>query len=489
MNDKQPVKKTYIDTFSSLDILFKEKYKKTFKEILLLLNSNIQQLGDFSFIEYDSHFLIIYRDDIEIIFTSSKRVIFKNGFIGGIESQIIDENVISSLQINYIIKEYKIENLLILNKKDEWIKYERQITLSTILLTKIPELTFKSNKHIPKFNVNKFCIANLTKVKKELLSKYFSLYFKYNDKNEEFEFYQTKNRKELSIKIIFFIKSSINFFKITGPSNNGKSITLLYYSRYMQNIVYLNLKILLRPNDRDKMSEIFIYELQRLNLIQSEIDKVSNIFLANREFWNILYLLIIEFKNKKIVFILDQFSQSTVNNEIYQKISDLIKGNPLKLILCSSINDNNIKDEVIKTLSENKGNPTSFTELTQKYYYYFTDLINIENIKEKYNNVNKEIFAQFNFCDKYVNSLEKDPSASQLNSITQKMYDKIDVSFKKGFVDYKYILVNLQNYIKKNIEYKEAELYLKQTPLKYFKLILCENYFQIDYQFPFIKNI
>lgn len=489
MQSNKTVKQTFFDSSSNLDTLFTEIYNKTFEQIKKICESTEQKLGELSVIKYASYYLIM-NGNIELIFTSPKKVIIKNGFIGNIELQIIDENVISTVQINYIIKENKIENLYILNEKNEWIKYEGQTTLID-LLSEVEDLNFKCDKHIPEFKFNDFCVASLTKVKKQLLSQYFSLYFKNDDnQNEYLEFFQTKNREKLSVKIMFFIKSPINIFKMTGPSSNGKSMTLLYYSRCVQNVVYLNLKTLIRLEEKDKMIEIFLYELQRINLAKDEINNVSNIFLESKEFWSTLYSIIDKLKDKKIVFILDQFSKSTINEDIYQKIRQLIKGKSIKLILCSSINNNIIKDEVIKTLIKNKGNPRTFKDITQEYYYYFVDLINLEQIKERYNNnKNKEIYELFNFCYKYIKLINEEKSENKLNSIMKMIYNKIDSSFKKEFIDYKYILIHLQNYIKKNINYEESELYLKQTPLKYFKLILYENYFQIDYQFPFIKII
>ena len=71
-------------------------------------------------------------------------------------------------------------------------------------------------------------------------------------------------------------------------------------------------------------------------------------FLKNNEFWTILYSIVDNIRNKKITFILDQFSTSTVKNEIYQRIIVLIKETRIQLIICSSINDIPMKEEVIK---------------------------------------------------------------------------------------------------------------------------------------------
>ena len=489
MKNNKLIKQTTFNSAEKLDILFNEIYKKTYDEILQICQSKERKEGNLIIFENTNYYLI-KGDTIELIFFSPRKVVMKNGYIGNVEQQIIDDNVISSVQINYIIKTFKIENLFILDEKNEWIKYEGQITL-TELLPFIDDLNFKCDKHIPEFVFNNFSTLTLTTVKKELLSKYFTLYFKCEDDQEkDFEFFTSINRENLKNKILFFINSSVNFFKITGPSNNGKSISLLYYSRCIQDIVYLNLKTLLRLDDKDKMIDIFFYELQRIDLSKEEISEVSNIFLKSREFWDILSLITNKLKDKKIVFILDQFSNSTVNNDVYQNIKLLVKGKAIKFIICSSINENTIKDEVIKTLVKNKGNPRIFNNITEEYYYYFTDLINIQKIKEKYkDDKNIDKYELFNFIDKYIKLIKENSSEFKLNSINKMIYDKIDSSFKVGFIDYKYILINLRNYIGRDIKYEDAEFYLKNTPLKYFKLVLYKNYFQIDYQFPYVKTV
>jgi hypothetical protein len=188
MNSNMIVKQTFFDSSSNLDALFKEIYNQTFEQIKKICQSTEQKLGELSAIKYESYYLIM-NDSIELIFTYPRKVIIKNGFIGNVELQIIDENVISTVQINYIIKENKIENLYILNNKNEWIKYEGQITLVD-LLSEVEDLNFKCDKHIPEFIFNDFCVANSTKVKKQMLSQYFSLYFKNDDNQEEYlEFY------------------------------------------------------------------------------------------------------------------------------------------------------------------------------------------------------------------------------------------------------------------------------------------------------------
>ena len=62
-------------------------------------------------------------------------------------------------------------------------------------------------------------------------------------------------------------------FKITGPSKDGKSTTLLYLSRSYFNIVYLNLEtinILYQNKKIKKVLEILIYEFGRIEFTNEE---------------------------------------------------------------------------------------------------------------------------------------------------------------------------------------------------------------------------
>ena len=490
MKNDFPLFQTIYDTSSILNQLFKEKYGSTLDEIKKMSLSELESkkilitsVGSYYFISKDG------KNDL--VWTSPRKVIFKIGLIGNTESLVINEKVSSSLEIDYIIKKLTIENFLVFNSNKEYIKYKGILTLTNLIILDTKELIFKNDKQIPQFIYNGFIISNSTSTEfnKKSISAYFSDYFKNCENNENFEFFPNQERNNLITHIFLFIISKANYFKITGPSNNGKSITLIYSSRQQHNIVYLNLKTLMTVNEK-KMVEIFFYELQRLELNEDEIKKVSNIFLQYVDFWKILYLLIQTLNKKKIVFILDQFSKTTVNKKIYENICELVNDSPIKLIICSSINDNIIKDEVIKSLIFNKGIPPEFTEKAQQYYYYYINLINLEKIKSKYKDKKKiEIYKLFNYCDKYIKILEEELSKSKLDYIKEGIYKKIDKTFKDEHIDYKYILINLQNFIKKDIKYEEADIYLKQTPLKYFKLIFYKDFFQIDYLFPFVKII
>ena len=198
------------------------------------------------------------------------------------------------------------------------------------------------------------------------MSKYFKEYFKYDDNEEKIDLYFSIKREELIGKLVDFSNSEVNLFKLTGPSNTGKSISLLYFSRCYQSIVYLNLKSfkqLYDKNEEKKLKEMYFYELERIELSNDDVKNISNIINNNKNnVWIMLHLTIKKLIDKKIVFILDQFSPVTVDNLTYLDINNIIKGKAIKLIICSSINDNPMKDEVIKTLTTFKGNPEEIND-------------------------------------------------------------------------------------------------------------------------------
>ena len=80
-------------------------------------------------------------------------------------------------------------------------------------------------------------------------------------------------------------------------------------------------------------------------------------------------------------------------------MEELIKTSSLKLILCSSINDKDIRDEVIKTINTFGGNITILNMHTQHYYFYFPQ--NFFEIKLSGNVEYDELFQLFYYKPKF----------------------------------------------------------------------------------------
>ena len=104
-----------------------------------------------------------------------------------------------------------------------------------VIIKKIPETKFGERAMKKSINYTR----------KEY-SEYFTEYFEnYNENNNQaiFKFQKNKLREEIFRKISILKRCNIgvNQYKITGPFSTGKSITLFGYSRYFQNVIYINL--------------------------------------------------------------------------------------------------------------------------------------------------------------------------------------------------------------------------------------------------------
>ena len=224
----------------------------------------------------------------------------------------------------------------------------------------------------------------------------------------DFEYEQTKNRDSLISKYIlkFILNQNLRFFKFCGPSSTGKSTTLLKFSREQRGIVYLNLKAIHEFYKINRLKECYnliIYELRRL-YFSDENKKESFKKLLKEKCWNKnpweIILNIIKFiPETSNIIIFDQFKKSYLSGNIYSQIEDFVKSSKLKLIICSSINNKDIRDEVIKTIERYKGNPTKLDDESQNYYFYFW--INFFNKKVEKDNILNPLFELFDYKPKY----------------------------------------------------------------------------------------
>ena len=190
------------------------------------------------------------------------------------------------------------------------------------------------------------------------------------------------------------------------------------------------------------------------------------------------------------MFIFDQFKKKNINEDILNNIYNLIENenNKLQIVFCSSINENNIRNEIIKTIKKFNGNPKELNYETQYYYFYIDSLFEINFLKENYiNNENIELYSLFNFSDKYIKKLiniKNQTNYIKLNYIKNHILEKINNNYGLRTI------VNLESYINRELIYSEENLkILENTPLKYYALLLNKNFFIIKYLFPFIEKI
>ena len=233
-------------------------------------------------------------------------------------------------------------------------------------------------------------------------SKFFFDYFEYNDPKEikDFILFFSKGRnnfiRELSL---FFYDNTQKFFKFCGPSSIGKSTTLIIFRNIMKGVIYFNCKVINKFEKEGKPYKHIICD--ELNHLKFSNNEEKNNF--NADLNNILLKTTIEdfilglFESLgkitvKNIIIFDQFRPYYLRKNCYQSIEEIVKKSQLKLILSSSINDKDIKYEIIKVMKKSNCLPYIHSIDIENYYLYILDLLDFEDLKTFY--VNQYQFSE-----------------------------------------------------------------------------------------------
>ena len=433
---------------------------------------------------------------IYFFFFNPISVIFQNVKINEAFEEFEINNIYSSIQIEDYFHKFNISNAEIVFKNSKLIYANEKINIDNfiendkliIYNSTIPYEKYSFNGKIIKDTENKFNPENL--------SKYFYDYFPYNTKNNNiFEYDYTQNRKILNsfLKTLLF-SDDLNFFKFCGPTSTGKSTTLLKFSRKFNNIIYLNLKVIYHLEQDDKNIECYnliIYEFGRLEFEDEKenenFQKFLNLECQNKSAMIIIYKILNYIKDQNCIIIFDQFKMKYISKTIFDKIEKLIKISKLKLILCSSINDKDIKDEVIKTINNFGGNITKLNLYTQDYFFYFS-----QNFFKKEISGNcelDELFQLFDYKPKYKYLLINcKNNHEEVEKIKNKIKNNVSGFFKnEKDLDLSTILLDIKNKINVNYKYSQFSNIIKKVPLKYYILNFEKEYFQINYLFELMK--
>ena len=478
----------------SLNLSFKDK---TLNEIIEIYENGKNDFNDFEFIKSSPDIIFVNKkkqSEIHIIFGNPKCVIYENVIYNNKIVKLIDKSVYSTIQIEKTMIDYDIKNLFFLNDTGNY--NENKYYLINLFNESI--LSFKClNKNI-KCIKNDFCFGLYPNdFNFKYLDKYFNKYFIYNNEPlESIKYIQNEERKKLFNYLNEFIfMGEIHFFKICGPSNNGKSTSLLVYSRKMTNIVYFNLKVIyeLYFSNINHLLELLMYELCRIKLNDNEQKNFYDFFnsIQDKTPWDIIYRIINYFLNKKIIFIFDQFKNERVDYFFFKRIEQIIKDSNIKIIICSSINDKDIREEIIKSIQKNNTNPLHLSIETQQYYFYFSNLLDKTIIKDNIQKKENEgCYEMFDYNPKYVFLLENSENINiEINKIENHIKKKIKETFDYKNYSLEAIFFFLSLKVNKNLNYTNDISVLNITPLKYFTLILEKDFFQIKYTFKFIETI
>ena len=417
-------------------------------------------------------------------------------------SIVCHKNIYSYEQIKKLIDEKDLKDAYINNDN----QYIRMSSLNVMKMINKNIYDFKVEiRPITEINNQPLLITKDKMFKPEELSSNFYQYFKYNNKSEKnnyFTFVVTKERENLFACINNLLNdNNVYQFKLTGPSSNGKSTTLLYFSRTRTNTFYFNLSYLSKRESKEDYNSIFNAISEEMKRLYFPADCNKNEIYRlleeqkGKKTWEIISFLINHLNkntNIKYIFIFDQFKPSNINKTMYSSLLDKIRNSNIKFIVCSSINDLKIKKVLKKTIIQFNGNPIDLDRNTQEYYFYFIFLyIPTYELQDKY----YLIFKLFGFKPKYQyifkNSKNEDLD-EKIIEIDNKIEEKLrQFESSSSLIDtkeinfYDSLMTVIQN-INKDINYEKLAWFYDIVPLKYFYFEFKSKCFRIHYLFEYI---
>ena len=254
-------------------------------------------------------------------------------------------------------------------------------------------------------------------------------------KNDEFLYINSDSRNQLYFLLDDFIQSNESYLAITGISGTGKTITLLkFLSRISKNYpnCYFNIKKLLKVSNIKKLSSEFVKLFNEKDLYKNFIELVhkiennNNLLLWDKIIEILDFIIQINIIKEKIIIVIDQYKLGYDPDLQLMKMIELEKyKSRIKFIICSSINEKDIKSNLIYS--------SIFKKLQLKsllLYKYIDALFSVEKIikNEKIKNMMKE----FNYIPKYyylfINDYHKDDEDI-------KDIEKLEAQIRKFFSD------------------------------------------------------
>ena len=214
-------------------------------------------------------------------------------------------------------------------------------------------------------------------------------YFYYFDIDLEFQkgynFIKTNQRENFEMFIISFFSSPKKFLGICGCKGIGKTSSLLYLSGKNDfNIFYINFRALYKQTEENTITilkveicKLFSSFYEKDNIHIKNIFELINNFKKNQDLFLFLKTISIEIEqfilDKQIfsdfIIILDQYTNE-INFDLYNYIQHIASLKTIKVIVCSTLNNDFIKENLLKTIKDSDCNLIPF--------HYFSPLI-IEN--------------------------------------------------------------------------------------------------------------
>ena len=464
-------------------------------DILVLIDKNefLSTYKNYSLTNRENGYLIesTKKEDQQTIFLLKEKMSIKIYFDDNNYQTI---NVITNLEIESYIKAKgkNIDDLFFQGEENK--KYSDYIK-SLGLCLMFYNLIIKEKKPLPALELKAPLSLDLDYTPKEY-SKYFYEYFEYEEKIDEnkmliYDKNEMRNIITKNIAITLRDDDQIKTFKFTGPSSIGKSLTLLRLGHTCYNIAYINLKVLDKyKNDLNMSYSIIISELERFSIekfLSPLKILIDDDYKSDKSYLDLL-LDIMDFlskinQNPNFIFILDQFKTKYIKAGFIEAIEKFDK---IKIVICSSINNKDIRDECLKAWLLKGKKIMRLDKTNQDYYFYIEHIYKGKNINK---NISK-IFSVFNYMPKYINKYK---NFIDKNSIfkDEKSYivNKISEFCGSNNLEKTLLFSNLRYIINKKYFYNDFEKIIRICPLKYFIVNFYEYEFAIKPLFPFMNYV
>ena len=442
-------------------------------------------------------YYIIYSNDIV-----ENTYIFKNKLqikLIRADKSYYEKNIICLHELFDLFEILQIKSKNIFINNDEQLNLEKEITH---LNKWIKDDTMQLNENVLEIPIieQKGRLSPHSSYTSSELSKFFYNYFPYEYKNDSNKITYIENdaRKQIFQNLYdLYFKQNLTKFRLTGPTSNGKSFTLFFFSRYCTDVIYLNLKVLKAQNKKDNLEMIIselsglIFSLKIIDSINCEIKKIDTDKNIYEIFLEILEL-ICNNNILRLILIIDQYKVENYDSypNFLKNIELLMnKYKKLKLVLCSSINDEKIRDDALTNLENNKGNP-EYNEQSQNCLFYYAELYKRKNLN------NNSINYLFDNRQKYIFLFQSQKKRKDIfEEISQKIKKKIEkfrvskLNYQDKKIQYTFndVLIYLKHIFNEKFDLKDIIEVLCACPLKYVKIIFEGEYFIVKPIFPFIK--
>ena len=322
----QKIKMNYVDLYKKLE---NNSFLTTYPDF------GIGKRGDSYILQEQENAFIVFRNPIKVI------IKFEN-------NRTEEFNILSTLDINKYCKKKEINLNRLYSKLFQYNPNNTAILLNHILNNELT-LNFKEKEKLDEVNHMELFNENKIYTIKEYSSFYKDYFGEDLNSDDKFIFEENEIRSSIFNNLNLLHYGNLQTYKFTGPYSIGKSITLLRFCRLRDNAFYINLKLLNTKKGKEKykilkeefarISETFFNDIQALinNNYYKDVEAIETVI-------DIMEYLG-KFKNFNLLFALDQYKSKYFDLCLQLRLENL--SNNIKLVYCSSINDNTMKKECL----------------------------------------------------------------------------------------------------------------------------------------------